>query len=459
MRPYNVQHRLRTAAAALMLLAALLAAFAASVTPARAAETESAGPGPAVYVIPVRQTIESGLEAFLKRAFREAEEARAERIVLVINTNGGRLENAQNIGDLVGTSPIPVTAFVESKAFSAGAYIALNADQIVMRPGSSIGAAAMVEASGNLVDNPKMISAWTAEMRDAAEASGRNPDIAAAMADPNFRGELPGLGRDSGGILTLTAEEAVRVGYADHLADSVDETIAWLGLEQRAVVHVEPTPAEKAARVLTQPGVMLLLLIIGIAGVVIELIVPGFGVPGIVGVLALALYFFGQYVAGFAGMESVALFVAGIILLVLELFVPSYGILGILGGAAVIGGIATAAYDAGDAVSSLLYALGAAAVLAAIAGYVFRKRGVWNKFILREALTSEEGYLSTEARTDLEGKTGTALTPLRPAGVVLIDGERIDAVSEGGFVEAGAKVRVARVEGLRVVVKESKDQS
>jgi len=458
MRPFNRRIRFRTTGAIpmIMLLAALLAAIAPAARAAEA-ETEAQGSGPAVYVIPVRQTIESGLEAFLKRAFREAEEARAERIVLVINTNGGRLENAQNIGDLVSSSPVPVTAFVESKAFSAGAYIALNADQIVMRPGSSIGAAAMVDAAGNLVDNPKMISAWTAEMRDAAEASGRDPNIAAAMADPNFSGEVPGLGRDAIGVLTLTAEEALRVGYADHLAGSVDETIEWLGLGQRAVVHVEPTPAEKAARVLTQPGVMLILLIIGIAGVVIELIVPGFGVPGVVGVLSLALYFFGQYVAGFAGMESVALFVAGIVLLVLELFVPSYGILGILGGAAVIGGIATAAYDAGDAVISLLYACGAAAVLAAIAGYVFRKRGVWNKFILREALTAEEGYVPKETRTDLEGKTGTALTPLRPAGVVLIDGERIDAVSEGGFVEPGARIRVTRVEGLRVVVRQMKE--
>jgi len=456
MRLFNPGSRLPAAVAILTLLAALLTAL---VPAALAAEPGAGGgPGPAVYVIPVRQTIESGLETFLKRAFREAEEARAERIVLVINTNGGRLENAQNIGDLVGSSPVPVTAFVESKAFSAGAYIALNADQIVMRPGSSIGAAAMVDAAGRLVDNPKLISAWTAEMRDAAEASGRDPNIAAAMADPNFRGELPGIGRDAGGILTLTAEEALRVGYADHLADSVEDVIAWLGFEQRAVVQVEPSLAERAAQVLTQPGVMLLLLILGIAGIVIEMLVPGFGVPGVVGLLSLVLYFFSQYVAGFAGMESVALFVAGIILLVLELFVPSYGILGILGAAGVIGGIATAAYDAGDAVTTLLYALGAAAVLAAIAGYIFRKRGVWNKFILRESLSSEEGYLSTESRTDLAGKTGTALTPLRPAGVVLIDGERIDAVSEGGFVEPGARVRVARVEGLRVVVKESKEE-
>lgn len=454
MRAFHRHIRIRKAGAVLMLLTALFTAVPA----VRTADADTAGSGPAVYVIPVRQTIESGLEAFLKRAFREAEEARAGHIVLVINTNGGRLENAQNIGDLIGASPIPVTAFVESKAFSAGAYIALNADRIVMRPGSSIGAAAMVDAAGNLVDNPKMVSAWAAEMRDAAEASGRDPAIAAAMADPNFRGEIPGLGRESGGILTLTAEEAIRVGYADHLAGSVDETIGWLGLGQRAVVHVEPTPAEKAARVLTQPGVMLLLLIIGVAGIVIEMLVPGFGVPGIVGIAALVLYFFGQYVAGFAGMESVALFVAGIILLVLELFVPSYGILGILGAAGIVGGIATAAYDSGDAVVSLLYAFGAAAVLGAIAGYSFRKRGVWNKFILRESLTSEEGYLPKEARTELEGKTGTAMTPLRPAGVVLIDGERIDAVSEGGFIEPGTRVRVSRAEGLRVVVKESKNE-
>lgn len=451
----GIGRRLRIAAAAAALAAAyVLMLTTVSIPQAAAAEAKTSGSaGPAVYVVPVKQTIETGLESFLKRAFREAEEARAEAIILVINTNGGRLVNAQNIGDLVSTSPIPVVAYVEGKAFSAGAYIALNADRIVMRPGSSIGAAAMVDAGGRLIDNPKLISAWTAEMRDAAEAAGRDPNIAAAMADPGHRIELPDIGKGPGDILTLTSEEAFRVGYADHLAASVEEVTAWLGLDARTVVHIEPTLAERTAQFLTRQGVMLVLLIIGIAGIAIEMLVPGFGAPGIVGIAGLALFFFGQYVAGFAGMESVVMFFLGIGLLILELFVPSYGVLGLLGAAGIIGGIATAAYDTADAVGTLLNAFGAAAVITAVFAYIFRKKGVWNKFILSESLTSEEGFVSVEPRIDLTGKTGVALTPLRPAGVVEIDGERIDAVSEGGFVEAGVQVTVARVEGIRVVVR------
>lgn len=450
---------IRTRSLFALLLAVLFVfgsagAFASAAEPS--AEASTAGAGTAVYVVPVKQTIETGLASFLERAFGEAEEAYADTIVLVIDTNGGRLDSAQAIGKLVGSSRIPTVAFVEDKAFSAGAYIALNADRIVMQPGSSIGAAAMVDGSGTIIDNPKNVSAWTSQMRDAAEASGRNPDIAVAMADPGQRIAIPELGKtvERGDILTLTAQEARLVGYADHLAGSVEETIEWLGLEGRTIVAFNPSPAERLAQFLTQPVVMFILLAVGIAGVAIEMLVPGFGVPGITGVAAFALFFFGHYIAGFAGLESAVLFIVGIGLLVLEVFVPSFGILTLLGGAALIGGIATAAYDKSDAVLTLLAALAAGAVITGITAYAFRKRGIWNKFVLRDALTKEEGYVPAVERTDLVGKSGTAITPLRPAGTIEIDGERVDAVTDGSFIVSGAAITVTKVEGVRIVVKQ-----
>jgi len=453
--------RLSLSAVLLMLVTLLLATAPAAI--AASAETPAATEpggkaGTAVYVIPAKQTIESGLLSFLERAYQEANEANAERIVLVVNTFGGRVDSAEAIGALIRESDVPTVAFIEGKAISAGAYIAINADQIVMQKGSTIGASAVVDGSGDPIDNPKTVSVWVGEMKKAAEHSGRNPDVAIAMADPGQRVELPELGKtkERGEVLTLTAEEAMKVGYADHLAPTVEEALAWLELDQRTIVELEPSVAERIAGFLTQPTVMFILLVIGIAGIVIELIVPGFGVPGFTGLIAFALFFFGHYIAGFAGMESVVLFIIGVALLIVELFVPSFGILGILGASALVAGVATAAYDTGNAVVSLGFAFIVAILIAGVFAYVFRRKGIWNKFILRERLTTEEGFVSAAAKPELTGREGSALTPLRPSGTIEIDGERIDAVTDGEFIDGGRRIVIVKVEGTRVVVRECK---
>jgi len=412
--------------------------------------------GPAVYVIPVKQTIESGLFSFLERAYKEAAEAEAEQIILVINTYGGRVDSADSIGQLIRESPVPTVAYVESNAISAGAYIALNAKQIVMRPNSSIGDAAVVDGTGALVDNPKVTSLWINKMQTAAELNGRDPAIANKMVDPHATLTIEKLNKTigKGNILTLTSEEALAVGYADHLAPSVEATLEWLGLQERMIVEVNPSFAENLAAWLTSPIIRTILLIIGIAGVAIEMIVPGFGVPGIIGIAGFGLYFFGHFVAGFAELESVVLFVVGIGLLIIELFVPSFGILGFLGIGSLVAGVVTAAYDTENAFWSLMLAFGVAAVLVIIFAIIFKKRGVWNRFILKENLTKEDGYIPAASKDLLIGLEGRTLTPLRPSGSVLIGDERIDVVSSGEFIDHDKPIRVIKVEGTRVIVRE-----
>ncbi len=458
MHNHIFRRRLSVSAVGILILALLLTMAPAAFGAAEEGTAGGSSAGTAVFVIPVKQTIESGLLSFLERAYKEAEEADAERVVLVISTLGGRVDSAEAIGSLIRGSSVPTVAFIEGKAISAGAYIAINAQQIVMQPGSTIGAAAVVDGSGDLVENPKTVSYWVGEMKKAAEFSGRNPDVAIAMADPGQRIELPELGKtvERGEILTLTAGEAMKVGYADHLAGTVEEALAWLELDQRTIVEFGPSIAERVAGFLTQPGVMFLLLVIGIAGIVIEMLVPGFGVPGFTGLIAFGLFFFGHYIAGFAGMESVVLFIVGIALLIVELFVPSFGILGILGAIALVSGVATAAYDTGNAVVSLSFAFVVALIIAGITAYVFRRRGIWNKFILSDRLTSEQGYLSGSAKPELAGREGVALTPLRPSGTIEVDGERIDAVTEGDFILSGRPIVITKVEGTRVIVREVK---
>lgn len=452
------QWHIKNLATPLLLIAAITLTLAASLFGAVEAQAAEPSPnGTAVYVVPVKQTVESGLQSFLERAFKEAGQANAEHIVLVINTFGGRVDSASGIGELIRSSDIPITAFVEGKAVSAGTYIALNADSIVMQPGSTIGAAAVVNGSGALIEDPKVISFWVSQMKEAAELNGRNTDIAMAMVDPNAEVKLSDqieLVKKKGDVLSLSATDAAKVGYSEHTASTVKEVVAWLGLEGRTLIEVEPTAAEKVARWLVDPIVRTILLILGIAGVVIEMLVPGFGGPGIVGVLAFALYFFGHFVAGFAGLESVVLFVLGLALLIIEIIVPSFGILGILGGAALITGVVIAAPNPTSAFISLIVAVVAAIIIISIFVRTNKGRGVWNKFILREKLTTEEGFLSADVKTSYVGLEGVTLTPLRPAGTVQIGDERIDVVTAGEFVAVNRRVKVVKAEGTWIVVKE-----
>ncbi|WP_027088282.1 NfeD family protein [Cohnella panacarvi] len=449
--------RVRKKLALILGLMPVLAALFIAILPLSAANAETRSAG-AVYVIPVKMTVESGLASFLDRALTEAEDAKASLVVLDVDTPGGRLDTAEEIGIRIRETTVPTVAFVSGKAASAGAYLALNAGDIAMAPATTIGAAMIVDQNGNAVDNPKYVSFWSQEMAGAAELNGRNSDIAVKMVDPSRELTVPELGETykAGTILSLSAEKALKVGYADTIAKSVEEVIAWKGLNDRPVIEVNLSLAEHVSEFLTSPGMTTILLILGIAGVAIELLVPGFGVPGIVGVIAFGLYFFGQFVAGFAGMEAVVLFVIGLILLVSELFIPSFGILGILGSAAVIAGITMGAQDTGDALSSLGLSLLIAILIIAVFVYIFRKRGVWNRFILREALTTEQGYVPNNPRESLIGSEGVAISELRPAGIAEIRGERVDVVTGGEFVERGRMVRVVAVDGTRIVVQEVK---
>ncbi|WP_207892521.1 NfeD family protein [Paenibacillus pinisoli] len=450
----------------LMLIAVLTISLTSVMLPAALASSEGTAAqgeaGTAVVVVPVKQTVERGLESFLERAFKEAQEAKAEHIVLVVNTLGGRVDSASEIGELIRTSPIPTTAFVEGKAVSAGTYIALNANHIAMQPGSTIGAAAVVNGSGTLIEDPKTISFWVGQMTEAAKLNGRDPNIAAAMVDKSVAVDMTetiGREKKAGDILSLSASEAEKVGYSELTANSVDDVVKWLGLDNRTVIEIKPSLAEEAARFLINPVVSTILLILGIAGVAIELLVPGFGAPGIIGILCFGLFFFGSYVSGLAGMESMALFIIGIILMIIEVFVPSFGILGLLGSASLIAAVVMSAPDPKTGFISLGVAVAAAAVIIALFARTNKGRGIWNKFILRDKLGTEEGFLSADVQNSLVGEHGIALTTLRPSGTAQIGDKRVDVVTTGEFIDSGKPVVVTKAEGTWVVVKEVKHEN
>lgn len=442
--------------AAFLLLMVSLTTGAVSAAETQTKASPAAAEGYSVYVIPVKMTVERGLASFLDRALTEAEEAGAALAVLEIDTPGGSLESAERIGERIRSAKVPTMAFVKGKAASAGAYIALNTDRLYMSPGSTIGAAMVVNAAGEAVESPKIVSFWSKQMSAAAEMNGRDGQIAVGMVDPNAVVEIKGLNRTKpkGEIISLSADEALKAGYAEGQAETAEQAIAAEGLAGLTIIHEKPSLAERISQTLTSPAIMTLLLIVGIAGVLIELIVPGFGVPGILGLLSFGLYFFGQQVAGFAGRESIVLFVAGVVFIVMEMFVPSFGILGLLGGAGIVSGVVTAAYDTGNAFESLGYALLIALALVVFVAYVFRRRGIWNRFILQDRLTAEQGFVpSGDDRELLVGSGGVTLSPLRPSGVAEIEGRRVDVISSGQFLNVGQQIEVVSVDGTRILVK------
>jgi membrane-bound serine protease (ClpP class) len=404
-----------------------------------------------VYVIPVENTIEQGLESFLDRAFTEAEEVGAKAIILDIDTFGGSVEAADGIGKRIRNSDVPVIAFIQGNAVSAGAYIALNADQIIMTPGSSMGAAEVRDLQGEAAD-PKVVSVWASKMVAAAELNGRQPEIAQAMVDRKVT--IPGVKESQERPLTLTSTEAKKVGYAEEIKSNLDEVLAYLELDEQPVIVMELSPSEVLARWVTNPFIVPLLLILGLGGIIFELLAPGFAVPGLIGITSLGLFFFGHYIAGFAGVEHVFLFIAGLVLMIIEVFAPGFGIFGFIGIASLILGVVLASYDTVYGMISLGIALVASLGLSFVIVKYLGHRGTWNRLILRDEMVKEKGYVAAASKAELMGKRGKSITPLRPAGTVMIHGQRIDAVTEGNFIPTAVEVEVVQVEWNRVVVRQ-----
>lgn len=209
------------------------------------------------------------------------------------------------------------------------------------------------------------------------------------------------------------------------------------------------------ADIITHPVVVTILLIVVFSGFVLELFTPGFGIPGAIGAAALFLFAAGHVMSGDAGIGTVLLIVTGVLFILAEIILPG-GVIGLIGFVLFAIGLSLAGASLiWMAISLLIALLAASAVFILMVKVLGKDMKFFKKFILSDSTDTEHGYVSNVTRTDLIGKTGTAKTPLRPSGTVVIDGERIDAVAEGVFIGAGKDVTVVKTEGVRVVVRET----
>lgn len=314
-----------------LLLAMLISAFGAL---ASAQETGSNG---AVVVIPISGTIEPGLGEFLHRAISEAEESGAVTIILDINTPGGRLDTVLEMRDRILDSDVPIVAYVNREAFSAGALITIASDQIWMAPAAVFGAATPVDGATGATASEKTISAVRSVFRATAEEQGRDPQIAEAMVDPTV--VIDGLDSRTS-LLTLSVEQAREHGYLDGVAPTRDALLESLGLADAPLVEAEMTFWERAVSWITEPVVGSLLVLIGIGLIVADGFIAGFGAAAVVGAAALGLFFWGYLLTGLAGWEDLVLIVIGLALIGLEVFViPGFGLAGVGGVISLVAGL------------------------------------------------------------------------------------------------------------------------
>jgi membrane-bound serine protease (ClpP class) len=411
-----------------------------------------------VYRVPVQGVIELGLAPFVERSLREAQEAGASAVILELETPGGRVDAAQRIANAIVDSEIPVYAFVNHHAYSAGAMIALATNEIFMRPSSVIGAATPVVGSGEKAPE-KIVSAMRSQMRALAEARGLDPRVAEAMVDEDI--EIDGV-VESGKLLTLTTSEAVTLDYAREVEDW-DGLMQALNLAGDPVYDARVNWAERVVRFLSNPIVSPFLLSLGFLGLIAEIKSPGLGLAGFAGLLSLALFFGSHMILGLAGIEDLILFGAGVVLIGVEIFIiPGFGLFGVLGGVGVLAGVYLSLIGGIPTVPDFAQAgavLSTSLLIILLTSWALLRHLPQSNRLARSGVflvtkgARTDGWASAPRRLDLVGREGVALTDLRPSGTVLIGEERVDAVSESEWIEDGTAVRVVSSEGYRHVVR------
>ena len=434
-----------------------------------------------VYSFAIMDNIAAPTWRLTQEALDEAYELGADVIILHLNTYGGEVSAADSIRTKLLNARVPVHVFIDDNAASAGALIAIACDSIYMKPGGKIGAATVVNQTGEQVPD-KYQSYMRATMRATAEAHGkdtlvsgndttylwhRNPAIAEAMVDPKLFVE--GVS-DTGQVLTFTALEAIEFGYCEGTAGSLKEVISKLGIKEYKLKSYTPSGMDKVIGFLINPMLSGVLIMIIIGGIYFELQSPGIGFALAASVIAALLYFAPLYLEGMAENWEVILFIVGVVLMMVEIFaIPGFGVAGVAGIIAMITGLTLSLVDnvvfedpefTGEGLGLLMKSLSlvlVAALLGLILSLWTTKKllttSAFSNLSLKSEQQVDEGYIAVDTeQQSLVGEPGVAHTVLRPSGRVLVNEKIYDAMSEYGFIEKGESVKIVRYESGQVYV-------
>ena len=418
-----------------------------------------------IFYFKIDDNISRPSQRKLDKAIEQAVAQDADILFMELNTFGGELDAADKMRTALLECPMPTIVFINKNAASAGALISIACDSIYMAPGSSIGAASVVDQTGQVLPD-KYQSYMRSLMRSTAEMNGRDPDIAQAMVDPDV--EIKGVS-DKGKVLTFTTSEAVEHGFCQAEAKDMDEVLNKAGIQDYNIVNQEETWIDKVISFLINPIVSGILIMFIIGGIYFEMQAPGIGFALLVSVVAALLYFAPHYLEGLAAHWEILLFIIGLGLLLLEFFVvPGFGVTGVSGiilmaASLILSMIFNIGFDFSFSAPELFIKYMFLVIAACFAGFflslwlgkkVISADTRYGSLALKTKMDATEGYIAQDMNlTHYIGKQGIASTLLRPVGKVEIDGEILDATSEVGFIEKDEPIEVTRFENAQLFVK------
>ena len=410
----------------------------------------------------IRSEIDPRMTRYVQLALDHANQISADVIIIDMDTYGGVLTDAKDIVDQLMNQKIPIWVFINSDAASAGALISIACDSIYMSPGASIGAATVVDGSGQRAPD-KYQSYMRAIMRATAEENHRNPAIAEAMVDEAV--ELDSL-KKPGQVITFSTTEAIKHGYCEGKAESIRDILARNNITEYSLDEFELSRADRIIAFFLNPFISGVLILIILGGIYFEMQTPGLGFAGLAALVALILYLVPYYLNGLAENWEILAFFVGLGLVALEIFViPGFGVAGFAGitltiGALVLIMINNEAFDFEFVrMNDILFAMAAAvggllggAVLFFVGGTQLVNSRAFKRVALTTTQQSSAGYTSSILPDTLVGERGIAFTVLRPAGKIKVGDAIYDAYTRGEYVEAGQPIEVLSksVSGLLV---------
>jgi membrane-bound serine protease (ClpP class) len=416
-----------------------------------------------IYQFDIKQEIAPPVWRSTQKAFKEAKEMNADLILIHMNTYGGMLDAADSIRTIILKSQIPVFVFIDNNAASAGALISIACDSIYMHPGANIGAATVVNQEGTPLPD-KYQSYMRSMMRSTAESSGRDPDIAQAMVDPSIYIENIS---DTGKVLTFTANEAMKYQYCEGIAESIDEVLELAEIKEYEIIKQKLSGVDRIIGFLISPFISGILIMIIIGGIYFELQSPGIGFPIAASIFAAMLYFAPLYLEGLAEHWEILIFIAGVILIAVEIFViPGFGVPGILGIIMVVTGLTLSMTGnigtdfTGIPLTAILksfFIVTIASFLAIVTSFYITKKmfttTAFGHLALDSIQLATKGFTSSSLNyQNMVGFKGVAHTVLRPAGKIKIGNDIFDATAEAGYIEKGDKIVVTSYQTSQLIV-------
>lgn len=457
---------------------------------------------------------------FLKKTLKEAKKENVKAVIFEIDTPGGRVDFALKYVSILRNSEVPTIAYVKPHAISAGMIVALAADKIAINPNGIIGDAMPMQMSFDgvkpIVDKPekqeekledsmtpnkskkddkenkekeskkdnkdkknkdikdnendeiteeeklvkqKFLTVFFKELEVLAEKNNRPIRVVRAMADPYQKLTMEKDNYEHSKIspLTLSAKEAKKLNIVDYIAQNKEDLKTQLGLENCSFVIKERTPIEQIVAFLSTSAISAILIMVGLVGIYIEVRTPGFGVPGIMGLTALTLFFWGHIGVGDSNWGPAVMFFVGVVLLIIEVFViPGFGLTGILGFLSIFISLfmAFGTTNIEGAIQTVGIAIISATILMIILTvYILPQSFIFRRLSLSKTEKSEDGFLSHKTiNQDVIGQIAVVYSTLRPSGSIKLGDKRYDAVTVGDFIKKDEEVKVIDINGAQIVV-------